>query len=101
MIRLSEAIASVVLSLALLPSATGQSALTIVLVDGDKRTEMKYTRPNTQGKVGGVGIFTTVKGYDTLYGKEADVRTKNLSPQFEFWLTSAANPKSEVVLVRL
>jgi hypothetical protein len=81
-------------------SAVAQDALTIKLVDGDRRTTLRYTTPDAKGRVGGFGIFTVVKGYASLAGKTADVRSRTDSPSFEFFLNSAANPKNEVQLVK-
>jgi hypothetical protein len=86
---------------ALFSSTGAQEALTVILVDGEKRTEMKYTDANRHGQVSGIGVFTQVKSYLTLDGQGADVRTKNPSPQFEFWLQSAMNAKTTVLLVKL
>src|SRR2546430_14441783 len=81
-------------------SAVAQETLTVMLIDGDRRSTLRYTTPDAKGRVGGVGIFTVVKGYASLDGMRADTRSRTDTPQLEFSLNSAANPKNQLRLVK-
>lgn len=81
-------------------SAVAQEAPTVTLIDGDRRSTVRYTTSDAKSRVGGAPIFIVVKVYASLNGKRADTRSRTDTPQFELFLNSAANPKSEVQLVK-
>lgn len=92
----------------LTPTAgAGGGAITygdIFLVDGDKRTQMKYSVANarTNSMLGGVvNPFHKTKIRAALNGNHAQLRITNTSPVFDAALPSNVNPSDVIALVKL
>lgn len=68
----------------------------VFMFDGDKRTEMKFTKPGTRTK----WLFA-VMTYATLGGLKARLRTSNPSPEFEMILPNNVEVSSVIALALL
>jgi hypothetical protein len=74
----------------------------MILVDGAKRVEMKYGTPETRTAIGVGGLIGKGKGFATLKGSRAEIRTTNSSPIFEeLYLPVGMRPDNVVVLAKL
>jgi hypothetical protein len=83
-------------------AATGSGG--VILVDSEKRREMKYSTPEarTNSMLGAVvNPFHKSRGRAALKGNHASLRISNTSPFFEMSLEKDANPSDLVTLVRL
>lgn len=72
----------------------------VLLIDGDKSTEMKYSMSSTRGTETRAGIFSVAKQYLSFGGGKANLRTKNPSPVFEFSADSSFNVGTGVYIYR-
>lgn len=82
-------------------SAVSQEPLTVTFINGDRRSTLRYTTPDVNSRTEGVPFFLVIKDYASLDGQHADTRSRIDTPQFELSLNSAANPKTDVQLVKL
>ena len=76
--------------------ATPQSMTDVVVVDGTERIQMKYSVADNRISSDMFGA----EGRKTLNGNRADLRIKNLSPQFLVYSDPAVNLSNSTVLVR-
>lgn len=76
----------------------------VVLVDGDRRVQMKYSTSNarTNSMMGAmVNPFHKSRIRAALNGNHAQLRITNTSPMFEVTLVSNVNPSDVIALIRL
>lgn len=76
----------------------------VVMVDGDKRVQMKRSQVNS--RTGGfmmqaVNPFKKTRIQGAINGNHSQLRTTNTSPAFELGLPSDLNPSDYVTLVKL
>lgn len=76
----------------------------VVMVDGDKRVQMKRSQVNA--RTGGfmmqaVNPFKKTRIQGAINGNHSQLRTTNTSPTFELGLSSDLNPSDYVTLVKL
>lgn len=76
----------------------------VVMVDGDKRVQMKRSQVNA--RIGGfmmqaVNPFKKTRIQGAINGNHSQLRTTNTSPTFELGLSSDLNPSDYVTLVKL
>jgi hypothetical protein len=60
-------------SFAALP-AVSQETLTVTLINGDRRSTLRYTTPDVNSRAEGVPFFIVIKEYASLDGKRAEAR---------------------------
>jgi hypothetical protein len=78
-------------------SDTPRTVGKVLLVDGDKSIEMKYSMSSTRGTM---SIFSTAKQYFVFAGRTANLRTKNPLPIFDLYADSGLNAATGIYLLR-
>jgi len=74
----------------------------MILVDGAKRLELKYSTPETRDALGAGALLGRGKALATLKGNRAETRTTNSSPIFEeLYLPVGMRPDGAAVLAKL
>jgi hypothetical protein len=69
----------------------------VLLIDGEKSVEMKYSMSNARATM---SIFSTAKQYLILPGTVATLRIKNPLPVFEFYADAGLNVETAVYVLR-
>lgn len=70
----------------------------VLLIDGEARTDMKYTQPGTRTRF---NPFGGTQQFAVLNGTRAALRVKNRQPVFKMILPSNVQPSSVLALARL
>jgi len=86
------------------PTTVDVSASGVVLIDGDKRLDMKYSTPDsrTNSMLGAfVNPLHKSRVRAALKGNHANLRVSNTSPNFELLIDKDANPSDVVAVVKL
>lgn len=74
----------------------------MILVDGAKRVELKYSIPESRTAIGVGGLIGKGKGFATVKGSRAEIRITNSSPSFEeLYLPVDMRPDSAAILAKL
>ena len=74
----------------------------MILVDGVKRVELKYSTPETRLQLGAGALIGRGKSIATLKGSRAEIRITNSSPIFEeLYVPVGMRPENAAVLAKL
>jgi hypothetical protein len=81
-------------------SDTAREVGPVLLIDGDRSTEMKYSMASSRGTNTRAGVFSVAKEYLTFGGGKADLRTKDSNPVFEFYADAGFNVPSGIYIFK-
>jgi hypothetical protein len=88
------------------PNPNGDCAFSetdpMILVDGAKRVELRYSTPETRTALGAGALIGKGKGFATLKGSRAEIRITNSSPIFEeLYVPVGMRPDNVALLAKL